>query len=80
MKFGTVSPGRYTGTDRYTGVAVGRRSTVLLIFTYAKCDAYHIFDSNDVFQLWYYILKFLSLLLYCILRLADIFPKVADSC
>ena len=28
MKFGTVSPGRYTGADRYTGVAVGRRSTV----------------------------------------------------
>ena len=28
MKFGTVSPGRYTGADRYTGVAVARRSTV----------------------------------------------------
>ena len=28
MKFGTVSTGRYTGADRYTGVAVGRRSTV----------------------------------------------------
>ena len=28
MKFGTVSPGRYTGADRYTGVAIGRRSTV----------------------------------------------------
>ena len=28
MKFGTVSPDRYTGADRYTGVAVGRRSTV----------------------------------------------------
>ena len=31
MKFGTVSAGRYTGADRYTGVAVGRRSTVLVI-------------------------------------------------
>ena len=31
MKFGTLSTGRYTGTDRYTGVAVGRRSTVLVI-------------------------------------------------
>ena len=30
MKFGTVSPGRYTGADRYTGVAVGRRSTVYI--------------------------------------------------
>ena len=30
MQFGTVSPGRYTGADRYTGVAVGRRSTVLV--------------------------------------------------
>ena len=30
MKFGTMSPGRYTGADRYTGVAVGRRSTVHL--------------------------------------------------
>ena len=29
MKFGTVSAGRYTGADRYTGVAVRRRSTVL---------------------------------------------------
>ena len=28
MKFGTVSAGRYTGADRYIGVAVGRRSTV----------------------------------------------------
>ena len=28
MKFGTVLPGRYTGADRYAGVAVGRRSTV----------------------------------------------------
>ena len=28
MKFGTVSAGRYTGAERYTGVAVGRRSTV----------------------------------------------------
>ena len=29
MKFGTVSAGRYAGADRYTGVAVGRRSTVI---------------------------------------------------
>ena len=28
MKFGTVLPDRYTGADRYAGVAVGRRSTV----------------------------------------------------
>ena len=31
MKFGTVLPGRYTGADRYAGVAVGRRSTVYLL-------------------------------------------------
>ena len=30
MKFGTVSAGRYTGADRYTAVAVGRRSTVYI--------------------------------------------------
>ena len=35
MKFGTVSAGRYTGADRYTGVAVGRRSTVFKHI--AKC-------------------------------------------
>ena len=34
MKFGTVSAGRTTGADRYTGVAVGRRSTVM------TCDQY----------------------------------------
>ena len=29
MKFGTISAGRNTGADRYTGVVVvGRRSTV----------------------------------------------------
>ena len=36
MKFGTVSTGRYTGADRYTGVAVGRRSTV-----YIYLSVYH---------------------------------------
>ena len=35
MKLGTVSPGRYTGADRYTGVAVAaRRSTVYTSYWY----------------------------------------------
>ena len=38
MKFGTVSTGRYTGADRYTGVAVGRRSTVLSYRTFIICS------------------------------------------
>ena len=39
MKFGTVSPGRYTDADRYTGVAVGRRSTVQLLLFKIKLVA-----------------------------------------
>ena len=48
MKFGTVSPGRYTGADRYTGVAVGRRSTVFQwCVTGLECKTVCPFDEKS---------------------------------
>ena len=57
MKFGTVSPGRYTGDDRYTGVAVGRRSTVLAILEWA------VF-ADCVFQIAGLIRKIINAIIY----------------
>ena len=45
IKFGTVSAGRYTGADRYTGVAVGRRSTVQLkLCAFALKGQYNVYS------------------------------------